>query len=1224
MPTIAWKSAVSGAFATGTNWVGNIAPGPGDDAQLSPNTATYTVNSTATATVNSLTSASKATLEITGGAFTMTNGSGAGSLAGHVNVDNATQLIVGGTLSNAASISLNATANNADFVALSPVTTLTGGGTVVMGNDSGNRIYGQTASNVLDNVNNTISGAGQFGANQLTFVNETAGVVNANQTTVMQFWVSGGVTNSGLLEDTNTGGLQILNTFVDNSANSNAGLVQANGAGSHVDLAASTLHGGTLSTSGGGVIQTTSGTSQLDGSAAGAPVNNTGSLLVNNNTALQLAGTINNTGSITLGGTVNNTDLAMVSSVVTLTGGGQVTLGNASPNRIYGATSLNELDNVNNTISGAGQIGVNQMTLVNETAGVINANQTNGLTLFVSGGVTNTGLIEDTGTGGLQVQSTSIDNTPNANAGLIQANGAGSHVDLLASTIHGGTLSTTGGGVIQTTSGTSQLDGTTAQVTVAAASNVTLANNTALQLAGTINNLGVIELNSTANNTDLQVVSGMVTLTGSGQVLLNNGSADRIYGLNGGAQILNNINNTIHGSGQIGAAQMELINGKLGVVKADQTAGPQSFQTGVLTLNANGGVVNSGLIESVAGGTLVIQNSAVDDTTGGKIEATGSGSVTQLTGSSFAGGSLIQASKGLIQVTGNTTLDGHVKAVTITGGLTLNNNVALSLEGTIANKKAIITMAGGANNTDLRLTTGVVTLNGAGTVSMSDSANNRIYSAQNGTTFVNVDNLIKGGGQIGAGQSFVVQNQTLGVINASAATNALIVNLNGNSILNTGLIEATGAGGLKIQANTVIDNSGGSNAGQIKAIGASSIVHLQNATIIGGTLTTTGGGLIQVDNGYGQLDGAVSGAAVNNTGQVTLTNNNTLYLQGTINNTGVITDAAGANNTDIRINSPIVTLTGGGSLVLGGANARVFGQTNGVELNNASGTISGAGQLGVGGLAIVNGGTINANASGGIAISTGGSAVTNTGTLEASSGDPLTVANGVTNTGDIFANGANVTISGAVTGAGTAHIASGATLEFGSNSSAAVTFNASANGILKLDTANHFTGTLTGMSTGNTIDMHNITLSGASLTYSGTATSGTLTVTSGSLVSKISMIGNYSQANFHMADDGSGHVNVTYTGPGSVIIAGGPGSALVGTAGADEFVFHGTGAGPSSVSGFSSGDRIDLSAVDAHFSLVQALSGHADQLAVSALGGAWLVQGDVHSNHPLTTADFIL
>jgi hypothetical protein len=62
------------------------------------------------------------------------------------------------------------------------------------------------------------------------------------------------------------------------------------------------------------------------------------------------------------------------------------------------------LDNMNNTISGAGQVGHGQLTLHNE--GTIAATGTNALVIDTGANViVNTGLLEATGTGGLVVDS---------------------------------------------------------------------------------------------------------------------------------------------------------------------------------------------------------------------------------------------------------------------------------------------------------------------------------------------------------------------------------------------------------------------------------------------------------------------------------------------------------------------------------------------------------------------------------------------------------------------------------------------------------------------------------------------------------------------------------------------------------------------------------------------------------------------------------------------------
>ncbi len=184
-----------------------------------------------------------------------------------------------------------------------------------------------------------------------------------------------------MLEATNTGGLEILNTAVNNSgAIDTDGTVLAAGAGAHVDLNGATIMGGVLATSGGGVIQTVAD-SALDGITYGA-MKNTGTLLVADQTRLDLAGTINNTGSILV-----DQESTTLSTTMRLTSPDRYAAGRrqggdveqcAQP--VIGNSASNTLVNVDNTISGAGEIGAAaSMFLVNQTKGVINANQTTAL-----------------------------------------------------------------------------------------------------------------------------------------------------------------------------------------------------------------------------------------------------------------------------------------------------------------------------------------------------------------------------------------------------------------------------------------------------------------------------------------------------------------------------------------------------------------------------------------------------------------------------------------------------------------------------------------------------------------------------------------------------------------------------------------------------------------------------------------------------------------------------
>src|ERR1019366_1060705 len=97
-----------------------------------------------------------------------------------------------------------------------------------------------------------------------------------------------------------------------------------------------------------------------------------------------------------------------------------------------------------------------------------------------------------------------------------------------------------------------------------------------------------------------------------------------------------------------------------------------------------------------------------------------------------------------------------------------------------------------------------------------------------------------------------------------------------------------------------------------QAVGALSHVDLSNGTIVGGTLKSSGGGVIRTVGGAsGVLDGLDDGV-LNNNGVVKVPDSTFLELLGTINNTGTINaNATTAANTDIDIGSPTVTLTGG-------------------------------------------------------------------------------------------------------------------------------------------------------------------------------------------------------------------------------------------------------------------------------------------------------------------------
>ena len=133
---------------------------------------------------------------------------------------------------------------------------------------------------------------------------------------------------------------------------------------------------------------------------------NAGTMVISDGALLPLGGTINNTGTIALDSSADQTELQIIGDGITLQGGGQIILSDSHENVIFGATAAATLTNVDNTISGAGQIGIGDgnLTLVNEAHGTIDANISGGtLTLDTGHTITNDGTLEATNGGTLQI-----------------------------------------------------------------------------------------------------------------------------------------------------------------------------------------------------------------------------------------------------------------------------------------------------------------------------------------------------------------------------------------------------------------------------------------------------------------------------------------------------------------------------------------------------------------------------------------------------------------------------------------------------------------------------------------------------------------------------------------------------------------------------------------------------------------------------------------------------
>ncbi len=186
------------------------------------------------------------------------------------------------------------------------------------------------------------------------------------------------MTNDGLIETTGAAGLALEST-VSNTT----GTILA--VGSTAYLNGADVQGGLLESTGTGLLSA-NGQTTLDGSAHAVTVAD--NLDVASGSTMTVLGTITNTGTIGLESTGYDSDLIVGSPTVTLNGGTIAPGGNNTSDRIYGTATANVLDNVDNAISGFGQVGSGQLTLVN--AGTISATGTRALALNLGSTGSNT------------------------------------------------------------------------------------------------------------------------------------------------------------------------------------------------------------------------------------------------------------------------------------------------------------------------------------------------------------------------------------------------------------------------------------------------------------------------------------------------------------------------------------------------------------------------------------------------------------------------------------------------------------------------------------------------------------------------------------------------------------------------------------------------------------------------------------------------------------------
>jgi hypothetical protein len=314
MATIHWRTGISGAFTTAFDWSTNTVPTAGDDVAIDA-AGTYTVTVSASRTIRSLRTVSTATLAVTGGTFTITNGTGTGANPGTISVTNGAALAIGGTFDNSGRILLNGSNRSTDLIIVSNVT-LSGGGTIALGTGGTFGVGGHSAimgrpsnpfarSVTLTNEADTIEGGGSIGGASLVLVNAATIIGNGRFAALTLNTGAHRISNSGVMEGTNARGLVIVSDVANSGrleaaganarlqidgtvANSTLGSVSTSGAGAHVDLASAVITGGAVDIGSGGFVQSLAGSGLS--TISGAAVSGAGTLRANHDSTLSVTG----------------------------------------------------------------------------------------------------------------------------------------------------------------------------------------------------------------------------------------------------------------------------------------------------------------------------------------------------------------------------------------------------------------------------------------------------------------------------------------------------------------------------------------------------------------------------------------------------------------------------------------------------------------------------------------------------------------------------------------------------------------------------------------------------------------------------------------------------------------------------------------------------------------------------------------------------------------------
>jgi len=453
--------------------------------------------------------------------------------------------IVGGALTNNGSITINSDSGSNARLGIFNGGTISGSGEIILAQPGAASEILVTSSSLTHEAGHTIRGEGQINGE---FINN--GVITAEDRSGD---LSGTLTITGGGTKTNNGTIQSSGdatlTFTSGAeiAQSSTGAIISDT--QNVFISNVTISGGTLSSTGGGIFESTDGTLTLDG------VHLTGTLhkhnFVTGSTLSVVNNTFTNDGIVQIGIDATESTVLNFATSETIDGSGEIillteNLGGVgsrirSPGGIVGTIGASQ------TVRGVGAI---EAGLIND--GTIIAEPRIGTILQLQDGFkpkTNNSLLRADAGATLRILGTTVTQTgPNgrilANEGTVELQSGG--------TIVGGRLEAVGAGSFTLTT-----SGRLTDVTNNAPFTIPDGNNT-LFLNGTS-----LENNETINNQNVITVDSNLALTGLGEILLPDVANGSQISVSSSFTLSQNSGHTIRGRGQITGAGTTINNGRL-------------------------------------------------------------------------------------------------------------------------------------------------------------------------------------------------------------------------------------------------------------------------------------------------------------------------------------------------------------------------------------------------------------------------------------------------------------------------------------------------------------------------------------------------------------------------------------------------------------------------------------------------------------------------------------